>query len=96
MEHDVDALRAEVAALGAELAEVRGSGDASSISRRRLLTGLAGLGAAGAAGVAAAAPAGAADGDNLVLGQANTATSPTTISSNVGGEQSEVVLGSGP
>lgn len=40
MEHDVDALRAEVAALRAELAEVRGA-EASAISRRRLLTGLA-------------------------------------------------------
>ena len=32
---------------------------------------LAGLGAAGAAGIAAADPAAAADGDNLILGQAN-------------------------
>jgi hypothetical protein len=75
MSEELESLRAEVAALRAEVEDQRDR----AITRRRLLTGLAGLGAAGAAGVATAAPAGAADGDALVLGQENTASSNTKL-----------------
>jgi hypothetical protein len=63
------------------------------VSRRRILTGLAGLGAFGAASVAKAAPAAASDGDSVVLGQANTATTATSIATTSDGESSQVTLG---
>jgi hypothetical protein len=75
MSEDLESLRAEVAALRAEVAEQRDR----SITRRRLLAGLAGLGAAGAAGVAAAPSAAAADGDPVLLGQENSSDSTTSI-----------------
>jgi hypothetical protein len=75
MSKEIESLRAEVAALRAEVAEQHGS----AISRRRLLSGLAGLGAVGATAVAAAPRAGADDGDPLVLGQTNSAESPTDL-----------------
>lgn len=50
-----------------------------SVPRRRLLRGLLGMGAASAAGVAAARPAGAADGDPLLLGETNNASSGTRL-----------------
>lgn len=89
--NEVAALSAEVAQLrarldgqAAELAALRavpGPSAASErrLSRRHLLTGLAGLGVAGAAGVAGASPAAAADGDPLLLGQDNAATSTTRV-----------------
>jgi hypothetical protein len=56
-----------------------------AVSRRGLLrragTVAAGVGVAGAAGAVAANPAQAADGDNLVIGQANTGTAKTTLTS---------------
>jgi hypothetical protein len=76
----LQALRDEVATLRAELTELQRPRAEETVSRRHLLRNLAGLGAAGAAGmVAAAPPAAAADGDPLILGQANTATAITTI-----------------
>ena len=75
MSEELESLRAEVAALRAEVAEQRDR----SISRRRLLTGLAGLGAAGAAGLAGAEPAAAADDDPVTLGARNTGDSTTVI-----------------
>jgi hypothetical protein len=72
---EVGALRAEVAALRAELAEQRDR----SITRRRLLTGLAGLGAAGVAGVGTTQPAAADDGEPLLLGVDNTSESTTAV-----------------
>jgi hypothetical protein len=83
MDHDVEALRAEVAELRAQLAELRATSratDDARVTRRRLLTGLAGVGAAGVAGVAMASPAAAADGDALRLGEDNLATSRTLLS----------------
>ena len=73
-------LRARVEAQDTELAELR----SQPVARRHLLRGLAGLGAAGAVGVVAAQPAGADDGDNLVLGQGNTSTSTTQLTSSSG------------
>lgn len=96
MKRDVDALRIEFAALRAEVAALRAQPPAPKrISRRHLVTGLVGLGAAGAAGIAPAAPAAAADGDNVVLGQLNTATSSTAIATEVPGEASQVQFGHG-
>src|SRR5690349_21422894 len=85
MSDELDALRAEVAALRAELAEQR----TASVTRRRLLTGLAGLGAAGAAGaagVAFAQPAAAADGQPLLIGETNTSTAATRLTGEVNGD----------
>jgi hypothetical protein len=79
MEREMESLRAEVAELRAELAAVRRT-ESAAITRRRLLTGLVGVGAAGAAGVVAATPAAAADGDELVVGQDNLATTQTLLS----------------
>ena len=90
MSGEVEALRAEVAALRAQLeASTSGSIEQSSerVTRRRLLTGLAGLGAATAAGVATAAPAAAGvDGEPLVIGEDNHADHTTTLRGDVSGE----------
>jgi len=75
MSEDLESLRAEVAALRAELADQRDR----SMSRRKLLTGLAGLGALGAAGVANAPSASADDNEALTLGVDNTSSSPTRL-----------------
>lgn len=87
MARELDELRARVDGLTTANREAR------PVTRRRLLSGLAGLGAVGAAGVAAAEPAAAADGDPLVLGQQNDATSTTVISSVVDGFESELRFG---
>ncbi len=84
MGDDIDALRAEVAALRAELQEQRD--DKASLTRRRLLTGLAGLGAASAASIATAPSANAADGDPLLIGQTNNATNSTLLTGGAGNE----------
>ncbi len=81
---ELAALRAIVQDLAAELATLRQSAQPAEpdapVSRRHLLRGLAGLGAAGVAGmVATAEPAGAANGDNLVLGVDNTSTATTSL-----------------
>ena len=78
MGDEIESLRAEVAALRAELAEER-AGREQAITRRRLLTGLAGLGAAGAAGIANAPSARATDDTALVVGQANTSEDTTSL-----------------
>ena len=96
---DIAALTAELAHLRArleeqavELAALR-AGPAPSpapqrrLSRRHLLTGLAGLGAAGVAGVAGATPAAAADGDPLTLGEDNTASTTTRLTTTLGGAE---------
>ena len=77
MADEIESLRAEVAALRAEIGEQR----QRAITRRRLLTGLAGLGAAGAAGVASSPGAAADDLDPLILGTDNVASDPTTVTS---------------
>lgn len=76
-------LEREVKTLRAERTEAITDRDAEVVTRRRLLRG-AGIAAVGAAG-ALATPAltgraTAADGGNVILGQANTATSRTLIS----------------
>jgi hypothetical protein len=78
MTDEIEALRAEVAALRSAMARQRAPSE-GAMTRRRLLTGLAGLGTAGAAGVAAAEPAGAADGDPVTLGARNTGDLTTVI-----------------
>jgi hypothetical protein len=80
MSQELESLRAEVAALRAEVAEKQDR----SVTRRRLLTGLAGIGAAGAAGLAAAEPAAAADDDPVTLGARNTGDSTTVIEGSSG------------
>jgi hypothetical protein len=64
---EVEALRADLAQLRAELAEVRRA-ESSAMTRRRLLAGVAGLGAAGAASLAGAPAAGATGRGQLLLG----------------------------
>ena len=81
VESELASLRAEVASLRRELTELRSTPQAEQRERsvsRRALMGLAGAGVAGAV-VAVAGPAGAANGDPLVLGQANTASSVTSL-----------------
>ncbi|MGK2949565.1 MAG: hypothetical protein ACSLFP_13395 [Acidimicrobiales bacterium] len=87
-------LRQQVEAQAAELAQLRAAAtpEQHRVSRRHLLTGLAGLGAAGAAGIATATPAAADDGDPLVLGQDNVATSTTVITTNTS-QETEVRFG---
>jgi hypothetical protein len=53
--------------------------DGARVTRRRLIRGGAVIAGLGAVGVVAPQQAQAADGQNLVLGQANTAESPTTL-----------------
>lgn len=74
-------LRRQVEAQAVELAQLRAAAapEQPRVSRRHLLTGLAGLGAAGAAGVVSASPAAADDGDPLLLGQENHASSGTSL-----------------
>lgn len=92
---ELSSLRARIDEQQAELAELRTARPDPGVSRRHLLRNLAGLGAAGAAGmVATASPAAAADGDPLVLGQANTSTQNTTLAySNGSGWTADVTLG---
>jgi hypothetical protein len=92
---DLNTLRAELDAIRNELAEVQVE-QQRAITRRRLLSGLAGLGAAGAAGVANAPAAGAADGEPVLLGESNVATTATFISVTEGTDPSEVALNAGP
>lgn len=75
MVEDLDDVRSELAALRAEVQELRTERD-QRMTRRKLLTG--GALAALATG-AAAAPAAAADGDPVLLGGDNEAQSTTTI-----------------
>ena len=89
-------LRQQLETQAAELAELKAASapEERRLTRRHLLTGLAGLGAAGVAGVATAVPAAANDGEPLVLGQENTATSETLVrTTDVEGATSEVQLG---
>jgi hypothetical protein len=75
----IEALRARVEALEAELAAERSS---RTLSRRGLLAGALGASAALAGTMLGASPAGAATGGNFVLGQANSAdTDATTLAS---------------
>ncbi len=78
LEAEVDALRAGLAARDAE--DVRGDTAPAGTSRRHLLRSAA-VGALGVAGGAAALarPAAAANGGNLLLGQANTAEAVTSL-----------------
>ncbi len=91
MEHDLEAMRAELRELRALVTALREHPERDerppettpgdrTVSRRRLLTALAGVGAAGAAGVANASPAAAADGDPIVMGQDNLSTAKTLLS----------------
>ncbi|MFZ6004147.1 MAG: hypothetical protein ACOYXM_09465 [Actinomycetota bacterium] len=93
LEADLRALRARIEAQAVEIAdqaveieELRGArpNRDQPVSRRHLLAGLAGLGVAGVASVATAEPAAAADGDALLLGQANTSSTPTELMHTVG------------
>jgi hypothetical protein len=92
MSEELESLRAEVAALRAELAEQRRP-DHGSVTRRRLLTGLLGVGAGGAASIATAPSASAADGEPVLLGEDNSATNFTYIEATVNDQTSEVYLG---
>jgi hypothetical protein len=66
--------------------------DEASASRRKFLRrGAAAAAAAAAAGVTMSTPAGAANGSNLIIGQANTGTATTTLS----GSQFRVTGGNG-
>jgi hypothetical protein len=89
MSEEIDALRAEVAALRDELAAER-AGREQAISRRRLMTGLATAGAASLVGTKSAS---ADDGDPLVLGQANTASSATILDHTSGAEEPALSVG---
>jgi hypothetical protein len=91
---DLTDLSAELAELRARVDELTNESDsAPSVTRRRMLTALAGLGAVGAATMVPATPAAAADGDSVVLGQPNTATTATSIATTSDGESSQVTLG---
>ena len=68
-------------------------GGGSRRSRRALLAGAAGaLGAVAAETVITTAPAQAANGGNVILGQGNSATSPTTITNST--PSSDAIVGS--
>ena len=95
MSDDIDALRAEVAALRAKVEHQEAEPD-RAVTRRRLLTGLASLGAVGAASVATAPSARAADGDPLLIGDTNDATKETFLTATFDDSTSEVVLASQP
>jgi hypothetical protein len=78
--HELDALRAAVAALRDEVAAMRPAAPRDALlTRRGLLLGFAGTGVASVATTAQTSPAGADDGDNLVLGIENSATSTTLV-----------------
>lgn len=92
---EVHVLRAEIARQRAQLqrledalhsmsGEPRDTGE-QTVSRRGLLAGAAGLVGAGIASVAAAQPAAAATGDDLVLGESNTATDTTDVTAELSG-----------
>lgn len=100
---DLSAITRELAALrarldekdAAELAALRGEAHDGPVPRRHILRTLAGLGAASMTGmVATARRAAAAEGDPLVLGQANSSTLPTSLTYTNGSESTaEVQLG---
>jgi hypothetical protein len=62
--------------------------DETAVGRRRMLRGLAGAGTVGLASVLGARPAAAADGDTLMLGAENTASSPTQLKTTFTGDGS--------
>src|SRR4051794_26220083 len=93
----IAALEAELAALKASVAA--NPPDEDGTSRRHLLRNLA-VGAAGVAATAGGAlkfagPAAAADGQNLVIGTPNTATSQTSLTTTLGATGTAVVFQSG-
>jgi hypothetical protein len=91
MDQELDALRSEVASLRSELDDRR----RRSVTRRRLLTGLAGVTAASAAGVVRATPASAADDDPVLLGNDNEATETTQIVTTHEDGTSRIEVGAG-